>query len=52
MVFDAEGQFQQIWGGFDNSFIMNIISGITIGGDGSIWVSDALSNTLLKFALP
>ena len=52
IVFDAEGQFQQIWGGFDNSFIMNIISGITIGGDGSIWVSDVLSNTLLKFALP
>jgi hypothetical protein len=52
IVFDSEGQFQRIWGGFDNSFMMNVISGITIGDDGSVWVSDALSNTLLKFVLP
>jgi len=52
IVFDSEGQFLRIWGGFDNTYTMNIISGVTIGDDGSVWVSDALSNTLLKFVLP
>lgn len=52
IVFDGEGQFQRIWGGFDNTFTMNVISGVTIGQDGSVWVSDALSNTLLKFVMP
>ena len=52
IVFDGEGQFLRIWGGFDNTYTMNIISGVTISVDGSIWVSDALSNTLLKFVLP
>jgi hypothetical protein len=31
---------------------MNVISGVTIGDDGSVWVSDALSNVLLKFVVP
>ena len=52
IVFDGEGQFLRIWGGFDNTFTMNVISGVTIGQDGSVWVSDALSNTLLKFVMP
>lgn len=52
IVFDGEGQFVRIWGGFDNTYTMNIISGVTIGTDGSVWVSDALSNTLLKFVMP
>ena len=52
IVFDSEGNFEFIWGGFDNSYIMNVISGVTIGQDGSVWVSDALSNTLLKFLVP
>ena len=52
IVFDSEGQFTRIWGGFDNTYTMNIISGVTIGEDGSVWVSDALSNTLLKFVVP
>jgi streptogramin lyase len=52
IVFDGECQFVRIWGGFDNTYTMNIISGVTIGEDGSVWVSDALSNTLLKFVVP
>ena len=52
IVFDGEGQFLRIWGGFDNTYTMNVISGVTIGEDGSVWVSDALSNTLLKFIMP
>lgn len=51
IVFDSEGQFLRIWGGFDNAYTMNIISGVTIGDNGSVWVSDALSNALLKFVL-
>ncbi|MDD4578187.1 MAG: glycosyltransferase family 39 protein [Anaerolineaceae bacterium] len=52
IVFDGEGQFMRIWGGFDNTYTMNVISGVTIGADGSVWVSDAFSNTLLKFVMP
>ncbi len=52
IVFDREGQFIRVWGGFDNTYTMNVISGVTIGDDGSVWVSDALSNVLLKFVLP
>ena len=52
IVFDSEGQFIRVWGGFDNTYTMNVISGVTIGDDGSVWVSDALSNVLLKFVVP
>ena len=52
IVFDGEGQFLRIWGGFDNTYTMNVISGVTSGDDGSVWVSDALSNVLLKFVVP
>ena len=52
IVFDSESQFIRVWGGFDNTYTMNVISGVTIGDDGSVWVSDALSNVLLKFVVP
>jgi streptogramin lyase len=31
---------------------MGIISGIAVGQDGSVWVSDALNNNLLQFTPP
>ena len=52
LVFDGDGNFKNLWGGFDNSYIMNVISGVTVGNDGAVWVTDALSNTLLKFSMP
>ena len=52
LVFDGDGNFKKLWGGFDNSYIMNVISGVSIGKDGSVWVTDALSNTLLEFSMP
>jgi len=50
--FDSEGNFQQLWGGYQNSYLMGIVSGIAIGQDGTVWVSDALNNTLLAFNPP
>jgi len=50
--FDAQGKFLQLWGGYENSYLMGIISGITIGQDGTVWVSDATNNTLLAFNPP
>lgn len=52
LVFDGDGNFKNLWGGFDNSYIMNVISGVTVGKDGAVWVTDALSNTMLKFIMP
>jgi DNA-binding beta-propeller fold protein YncE len=50
--FDNQGAFLQLWGGYQNSFLMGIISGIAVGQDGSVWVSDALNNNLLQFTPP
>ena len=50
--FDSEGNFLQLWGGYENTYLMGIISGIAIGQDGTVWVSDALNNTLLVFEPP
>jgi predicted membrane-bound mannosyltransferase/sugar lactone lactonase YvrE len=50
--FDSEGNFLQLWGGYDNSYLMGIISGIAVNQDGTVWVSDALNNTLLVFEPP
>ena len=47
--FDGEGNFKVLWGGFDNSYLMGVISGIATTADGKVWVSDATSNTLLLF---
>lgn len=49
IVFDGEGNFKLLWGGFDNSYLMGIISGIAATADGKIWVTDATSNALLQF---
>jgi len=51
IVFDEEGNFKYLWGGFDNSYLMTTISGITLGKNGEIWVSDAANNSLLKFVI-
>jgi len=50
--FDNQGVFLQLWGGYQNSFLMGIISGVAVGMDGSVWVSDALNKTLLQFVPP
>jgi uncharacterized protein (TIGR03663 family) len=50
--FDGEGNFKVLWGGFDNSYLMGVISGIATTADGKVWVSDATSNTLLLFQPP
>ncbi len=50
--FDKDGNFIQLWGGFDNTYLMGIINGIVISEDGHIWVTDATNNAVLEFALP
>ena len=50
--FDSEGNFRVLWGGFDNSYMMGVISGIATTPDGKVWVSDATSNSLLLFQPP
>ena len=50
--FDEQGAFLQLWGGYQNAFLMGVISGVAVGQDGSVWVSDALNNTLLQFTPP
>ena len=50
--FDNQGAFLQLWGGYQNNFLMGVVSGIAVAQDGNVWVSDALNNTLLQFAPP
>ena len=50
--FDKDGKFLQLWGGFDNSYLMGIINGVVVNSDGHVWVTDATNNTVLEFALP
>lgn len=50
--FDKNGKFIQLWGGFDNSYLMGIINGVAVSKDGHVWVTDATNNAVLDFALP
>lgn len=50
--FDSKGAFKVLWGGFDNSYLMGVISGIATTADGKVWVSDSTSNSLLLFQPP
>ena len=52
IVFDQNGQFQFLWGGFDNSYMMTTIVGVTVAFNGDIWVTDSTNNSLLKFVMP
>ena len=52
IVFDQNGQFEFLWGGFDNSYTMTTISGVTIAFNGDVWVTDSANNSLLKFVVP
>ena len=51
IVFDKNGTFKVLWGGFDNSYLMGVITGIAVADDGSIWVTDASNNVILQFQL-
>ena len=53
LEFDSQGNFIRGWGDYSSGidgFGMPI--GITVDGDGRIWVSDSENNYLLRFTLP
>ncbi|MEA4812539.1 MAG: glycosyltransferase family 39 protein [Anaerolineaceae bacterium] len=50
--FDKDGNFIQLWGGFDNSYLIGIVNGLTVSPDGHVWVNDATNNAVLEFAPP
>jgi len=52
LQFDNQGNFLQLWGGFDNATLMGITSGITVDKDGHVWVTDSTNNTLLRYSPP
>ena len=52
IVFDHNGAFKVLWGGFENSYLMGVITGISLGTDASVWVTDSSSNSLLQFTMP
>jgi uncharacterized protein (TIGR03663 family) len=47
--FDKDGKFIQLWGGFDNTYLMGVINGVVVSGDGHVWVTDATNNAVLEF---
>lgn len=52
LQFDNQGNFLQLWGGFDNATLMGITSGIAVDKDGHVWVTDSTTNTLLRYSPP
>ncbi len=52
LQFDDQGNFIQLWGGYDNASIISIACGIAIDQEGRVWVSDSLTNSLLRFTPP
>ena len=50
--FDSQGNFLQLWGGYDNAILIGIASGVAVDPEGRVWISDALNNTLLQFSPP
>ncbi len=52
LQFDPNGNFIQLWGGYDNATLVGIASGIAIDGQNNVWITDSLNNSLLKFNVP
>jgi len=52
LQFDTQGNFVNIWGGFDNAIVIGISSGLAVDAQDHVWVSDASNNSLLRFTIP
>ena len=49
--FDSNGEIIKTWGDFgDTSTSFGLPSGIAVDNEGGVWVTDASSNRLLRFA--
>lgn len=47
--FDRDGNLLQVWGGFENDYLMGVIHGVAVAGDGKVWVTDATYDAVLEF---
>jgi DNA-binding beta-propeller fold protein YncE len=52
LQFDQNGNFLQLWGGFDNATLIGNASGVAVDTEGHVWITDATNNTLLRFSPP
>ena len=52
LQFDQNGNFMQLWGGFDNATLIAVASGVAVDGEGNVWISDAINNSIYKFTVP
>ena len=52
LQFDQNGNFMQLWGGFDNATLIAVGSGVAVDGEGNVWISDAINNSIYKFTVP
>jgi DNA-binding beta-propeller fold protein YncE/predicted membrane-bound mannosyltransferase len=53
MEFDSSGAVVRTWGEFgDSPGNFGLASGITIDGQGAVWVTDSVNNRIMRFTLP
>jgi len=51
--YSTDGELIQTWGDYGNGpTTFGIAAGIAVDGDGSVWVTDAGNNRIMKFVLP
>ncbi|MBI5950096.1 MAG: TIGR03663 family protein [Chloroflexi bacterium] len=52
MEFDPNGELVRVWDDIETESSLGIPSGITIDGEGHVWVTDSLNNRVRRYTLP
>jgi sugar lactone lactonase YvrE len=52
MEFDPNGELVRVWDDIETESSLGIPSGITVDGEGHIWVTDSLNNRIRRYTLP
>jgi sugar lactone lactonase YvrE len=52
MEFDPNGELVRVWDDIETESSLGIPSGITVDGEGYIWVTDSLNNRVRRYTLP